>query len=147
MSRAAGFAVPLVHIHPLRCRAAFRSARSPSQRESVHIFGPSERHSRGADLSARSSHRQSAPIGDDAAPEDIARWARAEFLATVTGPERHFNLAKAGLLISLEEEAAVQAYRASTPQQGGASVHLLPDYRALREQLARCSWLHSTFSP
>ena len=72
------------------------------------------------------------PPDPDAAPHAVAEWARAVFLSEVAKADNRINLAKVGLLISLEEEAAAQAHRAANDPTA-----LLPDLLVLRRQLAR----------
>lgn len=72
------------------------------------------------------------PQHPDASPDAVAEWARATFLSAVTETDDRINLAKVGLLISLEEEAAARAHRAANDQTA-----LLPDLFVLRSQLAR----------
>jgi hypothetical protein len=80
----------------------------------------------------RSSALPPPPPDPDAAPDAVAEWARAIFLSEVALPDDRMNLAKVGLLISLEEEAAAQAHRAANDP-----TILLPDLLVLRRQLAR----------
>lgn len=72
------------------------------------------------------------PPNPDASPGAVAEWARATFLAAIEAPEDQINLAKVGLLISLEEEAAAQAHRATNDPAA-----LLPDLQILRGHLFR----------
>lgn len=68
----------------------------------------------------------------------MAEWARAIFLSEVAKTDDRINLAKVGLLISLEEEAAAQAHRAANDPTA-----LLPDLLVLRRQLARLlCWIY-----
>lgn len=76
------------------------------------------------------------PPNPDASPGAVAEWARATFLAALQSPEDQINLAKVGLLISLEEEAAAQAHRAANDPTA-----LLPDLQILRNHLFRCACL------
>lgn len=72
------------------------------------------------------------PPDPDAAPHAVAEWARAVFLSEVAEADDRINLAKVGLLISLEEEAAAQAHRAANDPTA-----VLADLLVLRRQLAR----------
>lgn len=80
----------------------------------------------------QSSPPPAPPPDPDAAPHAVAEWARAIFLSEVEKADDRINLAKVGLLISLEEEAAAQAHRADNDPTA-----LLPDLLVLRRQLAR----------
>lgn len=73
------------------------------------------------------------PRDPDSSPDAVAEWARATFLSAVTETDEQINLAKVGLLISLEEEAAAQAHRATNDRSA-----VLPDLLVLRNHLARC---------
>ncbi len=107
--------------------------RVPVSRHKVKFRRRSDRASGCCALLNSGSPHQPPPLPDpDAPPDEVARWARATFAAAVAGPDDVINLAKVGLLISLEEEAAAQAYRAECDPTA-----LLRDLRAVRAQFSR----------
>jgi hypothetical protein len=120
--------------YSVRNRAPFAGVRADCSQHRNQLHRRSSRLRCGA---ASNSGGQSAglpppPPDPDAAPDAVAEWARAIFLSEVAQPDDRINLAKVGLLISLEEEAAAQAHRAANDP-----TTLLPDLLILRRQLAR----------